>query len=196
MKKLFVLILPFLLSCSSGKQITRNDLIFKGPISSNQNPKLVSNDMRKSSDSLNFKIVRGKYISGSRHVEIIQDENTKLYYWKQFYPNGKLKEEGKMTKNNRIYVEKWKYYSENGQLDSIIDYDKKLKIPYFKALQIAKGNGYEMPMEVDLVKNEGKLSWEFTKWKSENRSGKGDLFFVDTEKGKFTKSNEELIRKF
>ena len=197
MKKEFLIFIFFILSCKSTAQTTRYELIFKGPISSNQNPKLVSNENRNSKDSLNYIIIRGKYISGSKHVEILQDKNTKLYYWKQFHPNGNLKEEGIMTKDNRICIGKWKIYLENGKLDSITDYDKKLKISYYKALEIAKLNGYEMPeLEVDLEKNEEKLQWQFTKWNDKDGSGTANIIFVDTENGKVSKPDYKLVRKF
>lgn len=198
MKKYILLfIVFFILSCTTTKQTTRNELIFKGPISSNQNSKLVSNENRSFKDSLNYIIVKGKYISGSKHVEILQDKNTKLYYWKQYYPNGLLKEEGIMTEYNKICVGKWKFYSENGKLDSIKDYDKKLKISYYKALEIAKLSGYEMPeLEVDLEKSKGKLQWQFIKWSEKDGSGNANIIFVDTQSGKISKPDYELQRQY
>lgn len=197
MKKKLIIFIIFILSCKTTAQTMRDELIFKGPISSNQNPKLVSNENRDSKDSLNYIIIRGKYISGSKHVEILLEKNTKLYYWKQFHPNGNLKEEGIMTQYKRICIGKWKFYSENGKLDSITDYDKKLKISYYKALEIAKLNGYEMPeLEVDLEKSEGKLQWQFIKWNDKNGSGIANILFVDIQNGKVSKPDYELNRQF
>lgn len=197
MKKELLLFIFFILSCRAAAQTTRNELIFKGPISSNQNPELVSSENRNSKDSLNYIIITGKYISGSKHVEILQDKNTRLYHWKQFHPNGNLKEEGTMTQHNRICIGKWNTYLENGKLESTTDYDKKLKIPYCKALEIAKSNGYEMPgLEVDLGKNDQKLQWQFTKWNDKGGSGTADIIFVDTDSGKVSKPDYQLLRKF
>ncbi|WP_193845710.1 hypothetical protein [Flavobacterium hungaricum] len=51
-------------------------------------------------------------------------------------------------------------------------------------------------LEVDLVKKEGSLFWEFTKWDAINKSGKGNHFFVEVQTGKISKATYELVRKF
>ncbi|WP_130735468.1 hypothetical protein [Flavobacterium sp. J27] len=179
-------------SCKTSKPISRWDLIFKGPISSNQNPKLVSNENRTSKDSLNFVVIHGKYISGSKHVAILQDKNTKLYHWKEFHPNGKLKEKGLITKDNIFCVGTWEYYNENGKIDSIVDFDKKIKVSYFKAIKIAHQNGYKLPeLEVDIEKIENKTYWQIRKWNMKNGSGNSTTLLIDTESGKIRKPKYE-----
>lgn len=196
MKNIFLFIVVILVwSCKTTKTTSRNDLIYKGPISSNQNLKIVSNENREWKDSLNFIVVRGKYISGSKHLEIIENKLNKLYNWKQFYPNGKVKEIGLITKDNRFCVGKWEYYNENGKIDSIVDFDKKIRVSYFKAIKIASQNGYELPeLEVDIEKIETKTFWQIRKWNMKNGSGKSMTLLIDTESGKIRKAEYEETR--
>lgn len=186
------IVLITICNCKAPKIISRQDLIFKGPISSNQNPELVSNENRESKDSANFIIVTGKYISGSKHVTIRQDNETKLYHWRQYYPNGNLKEGGILTKDNWICIGKWKYYSESGKLDSIADYGKKFKITYADAMAIALKYGFQMPdFEVDLVKYENTLYWQIRKWHMKTGDGFSETILISTTKPKVIKPEEE-----
>jgi hypothetical protein len=193
MKNIFLFIVLILVwSCNTTKPTSRRDLIYKGPISSNQNPKLVSNENREWKDSLNFIVIRGKYISGSKHVEIIEDKLTKLYNWKQFHPNGKIKETGLITKDNRFCVGKWEYYNEDGKIDSIVDFDKKVRVSYFNAMKIAYENGYELPeSEVDMEKIENKTYWQIRKWNMKNGSGNSTTLLIDFQSGKIRKAENE-----
>lgn len=193
MKNIFLFIILILIwSCKTTKPTSRWDLIYKGPISSNQNPKLVSNENRESKDSLNFIVVRGKYISGSKYIEILEDKTTKLYHWKQFHPNGKLKEKGLITKDNNFCVGKWVYNNENGKIDSIVDFDKKIKISYFKAIKIANKKGYKLPeFEVDIEKIENKTYWQIKKWNMKNGDGNSITLLIDTESGDVKKPEYE-----
>lgn len=198
MKKIFLFIVVILIwSCKTTKPTSRWDLIYKGPISSNQNPKLVSNENREWKDSLNFIVVRGKYISGSKHVEMLEDKITKLYHWAQFHPNGKLKEKGLITKDNRFCVGKWEYYNENGKIDSIIDFDKKIKVSYFKAIKIADENGYHLPeLEVDIEKIENRSYWQIRKWDIKYGSGNSITLLIDTESGNIRKAEYEETKHY
>ena len=135
-KIVFLLFFP-LLGFAQTNKVQRNDFIFKGPIYSNPDPKTISNEIAQWKDSLNFIVVRHKYISGTLFTETLEDKLTKIYYWKQFFPSGQLKETGAMTKDKIICFGKWTYYTEEGKIDTTIDYDKKLSIPYLKALDIA-----------------------------------------------------------
>jgi hypothetical protein len=198
MKNLFLCLALFMLwSCKTTAPVSRWDLIFKGPISSNQNPALVSNENRVTKDSLDFIVIKGKYISGSRHVEILWDKNAKLYYWKQYHPNGKLKEKGILTKENRFCVGKWEYYNENGTIDSIVDFDKKSKISYFKAIKIASEYGYTLPeAEVDIEKIEGRNYWQIRKWNMRNGDGNSITLLIDMESGGIRKDEHEETRHY
>jgi hypothetical protein len=198
MKNLTLLIVVILIwSCKTSKTTSSWDLIYKGPISSNQNPKLVGNENREWKDSLNFIVVRGKYISGSKYVEILENKLTKLYNWKQFHPNGKLKEKGLITKDNRFCVGKWEYYNENGKIDSVIDFDKKFKVSYFKAIKIAHENGYQLPeLEVDIEKIENKTYWQIRKWDMKYGSGNSITLLIDMENGKTKKSGYEETKHY
>ena len=122
--------------------------------------------------------------------ELVQTPYLNTVERKEFYENGQLKKVGTATKQHDIYVGIWKFYSENGQLDSVINYDNKYKISYLNALKIAAQNDYYDPdVEVNLTKEKNKTFWEFTSW-SENatQSGMtGKILLIDAETGTVTK---------
>lgn len=195
MKKILIfLFLPSFCFSQTLKTISKDNIVFKGPISSIQDT-LVSTENRDWKDSLNFIIVRGKYKSGSRHVEILEDKQTKLYYWKQYYPNGKLKEEGVMTKDERICIGSWKFYSDDGSVSKAINYDTLITIAYPKAMEIAKNYDFKMPhIDVDFVTIAGKSYWQIRKWIMKNGDGVSSTILIDTNDGTITKPTEEVER--
>jgi MORN repeat variant len=186
---------PFLCFAQTDTAISRDKFVFKGPISYNPNPKLISNANREWKDSLNFIVVRGKYISGALFNEILEDKNTKTYYWKQFYENGQLKEVGAMTKDEKLCFGKWTCYFENGKIDTTIDYDKMLLITYPKALEIANSNGFKMPdLDIDIVTNDNRQYWQIRKWIMKNGDGISSTILISTKDGSLKKAIEEVER--
>lgn len=151
---------------------------------------------RTYTDSAHFHIIRGKYVSGNRFIEVYQNTQTKLDHWKEFYENGQLKQEGMMTSVHNNYVGEWKYFSHTGQLDSVVDYDKKYPVSYFAALKIAEKNGFKMPdIEVTLQVDNLNTYWQIARWKeNENHGGQtADAIHIDTKTGKVTKPKGELL---
>jgi antitoxin component YwqK of YwqJK toxin-antitoxin module len=147
-------------------------------------------------DSANFHIIRGKYVSGNKFIDVYENKLTKLDNWKEYYENGQLKQEGLMTNGNHIYVGIWKYYSNSGKVDSIIDYDKKYPISYYSALVIAEKKGFKMPdMEVALQVDSLNTSWQIARWtENENHGGQtAEAILIDTKTGKVTKPKYQLI---
>ena len=53
---------------------------------------------------------------------IIDAKGRKQEVWKEFYPDSRLKSEGKYLNNNKF--EKWKYYYENGKYEQVGSYNK------------------------------------------------------------------------
>ena len=145
MKGILLFLLFPSLCFSQTKEVTKGDIVFKGPIYSTGDTSIVADENRAWKDSLNFTVVWDKYKSGSRHVEILKDNQAKIYYWKQFHPNGKLKEEGAMTKDEIICIGSWKFYSEKGNLYKSVNYDTLLTIPYHKAIEIAMKYDFKLP---------------------------------------------------
>ncbi len=189
----FLIFFPIVSFAQTNNITQRDKFIFTGPIYSNPNPKLVSNENREWKDSLGFIVVRGKYISGALHVEIIEDKQTKIYYWKQFYLNGQLKEVGSMTKDEIICFGKWTYYFENGQIDTIIDYDRMLPITYAKALDIANAQGFKMPaLDIDIVTIQNKQYWQIRKWIMEYGDGISSTILINTTGGSIEKPTTEV----
>jgi antitoxin component YwqK of YwqJK toxin-antitoxin module len=146
-------------------------------------------------DSANFHIIRGNYKSGSKYIEVYENKSTKLDNWKEYYENGQLKEVGLMTYSNHILVGIWKYYSKNGKIDSIVDYDKKYPVSYFEALKIAEKKGFKMPeIEVTLQVDNTTTFWQIARWTdNENHSGQNaEVIFIDTKTGKVKKPKYQL----
>jgi hypothetical protein len=146
-------------------------------------------------DSANFSIIKGKYLTGERFLECYQNKLTKLDSCKEYYKNGRLKEEGIMTTGNDIYIGKWKYYSPSGKIDSIINHDNKQPISYFKALRIAKTKGFQMPdMEVTQTTYQRKEYWQISRWtEKSDRSGQtAETILIDKQTGKIIKPDYKL----
>ena len=192
-----LLFFPLLSLAQANKIAQRKELIFKGPIYSNPNPSLISNENRKCKDSLNFIVVRGKYLSGAPFVEILEDRQTKIYYWKQFYPNGQLKEMGAMTKDKTICLGKWTYYLENGQIDTTIDYDSMLPINYSQALNIAAAHGFKMPeLDIDIVAIDNIQYWQIRKWIMKNGDGISSTILINTTDGSIKVPEKEIEKHY
>lgn len=148
-----------------------------------------SDEDRDYIDSANFRISRKRYDSGNIFKEVYSDKLSKLDHHKAYYENGQLKEEGMLTSNNQIYVGIWKYYSNSGKLDSMVNYDKKYRITYFKAIKIAEKHGFKMPeMEIDLKHEIKNTFWEITTWEYfETHSNSVNSILIDTKNGKVIK---------
>lgn len=167
----------------------------------NSSPQEIKDTLRTSGereyvDSANFSIVRGKYISGAKFIEVYQNKLTKLDNWKEYYENGQLKEEGVMTNASHHYVGIWKYYSLTGKVDSIVDFDKKYLTSYFEATKIAETKRYKMPnMEVTLIIDKGNTFWQIARWtENVNQSRQmAEVILIDTNTGKVSKPQNQLI---
>ena len=147
-------------------------------------------------DSLNFSIVRGWFDNGNLFIEHITNLDTKIESSKEYYENGKLKQKGLMIYANHNYIGLWKYYSENGELDSIVDYDKKQPISYYKALEIAEKKGFVMPeIEVEKTYSKEKMFWQINRWtENKNESGQtAEIILIDSQTGKVSKPEYQLM---
>jgi hypothetical protein len=197
MKKILLfLILPSFCFSQTSKKNIKNEVLFKGPLYIqvySAVDTLVSQEKREVRDSLHFNIVTEKYNSGHRHFEVLEDRLTKLFFWRQFYPNGSIKEEGTMTKDELIRIGKWKFYFENGDLKQIINFDSLFNVPYLSAIEIAKKQNFIMPdFDIDLVVFENKIYWQIQKWIMKNGDGMSSTILVDTNDGNITKPTEEV----
>ena len=148
-------------------------------------------------DSLHFTIVTEKYKSGYRHFEVLEDWLTKLFCWRQFYPNGSMKEEGAMTKDELIRIGKWKFYFDNGDLKEIINFDSLFNVQYVSAIEIAKKQNFIMPdIDIDLVVVENKIYWQIRKWIMKNGDGMSSTILVDIDDGSIIKPTKEVEKHY
>jgi hypothetical protein len=107
-----------------------------------------------------------------------------------------LKEEGVMTAINHNCIGIWKFYSKTGKLDSVLDYDKKYRISYFKALEIAAKKNLMLPdIEVTLEKKNATTVWRVLRWKeSENHNGQAsEGIDINAETGRVSKAPNIII---
>ncbi|MEL1256215.1 hypothetical protein AAEO57_20710 [Flavobacterium sp. DGU38] len=199
MKKILILLIyPSLCFSQTSIKNIKSEVLFKGPLYIQVYSvidTLVIQDKREIRDSLNFQIVREKYKSGHRHFEVTENRLTKEFYWRQYYQNGNIKEEGAMTKDELIRFGDWKFYSENGNLNKKINFDSLLTVPYLSAIEIAKKQNYLMPeIEIDLEIFENKLYWQIRKWIMKYGDGMSSTILVDTNDGHIIKPKEEVER--
>lgn len=202
MKTVLIIVILTLTACSNqtDKQTIANPNDSMAQISSTHNYEttdtLRTSGDREYIDSANFHIIRGKYVSGNKFIEVYENKLTKLDNWKEYYENGQLKEEGIMTNGNHIYVGIWKYYSNTGKVDSIIDHNKKYPISYYSALSIAEKKGFKMPdIEVTLQVDSLNTFWQIARWtENENKSGQTAVgILIDTKTGKVTQPKYQLM---
>ena len=197
---LIFLILPSLCFSQISKRNIESAIRFKGPLYIqvySDIDTLVSEEKREIKDSLNFTIITEKYKTGFRYFKVLEDRLTKIFYWSQFYPNGKIKEEGAMTKDKLIRIGKWKFYFENGSLEKTTNFDSLFNVPYMSAIEIAKKQDYVMPeIEIDLVVIENKTFWQIRKWIMKHGDGMSSTILVDTNDGNVIKPREEVERHY
>jgi len=171
-------------SMNYSKQEGRNEL----------NLGLNSSGKREYRDSANFQIVRRWYVSGSKFIEVYGNRDTKIDSWKEYYSTGNLKEEGLMTSSNHHYIGVWKYYSENGALDSLVNYDKKQTVSYYKALKISTKYGYTMPdIEITKTNEKGKMYWQVNRWTEIEGGKSAETILIDSKTGEVSKPKNQLF---
>ncbi|XOV66571.1 MAG: hypothetical protein ACFHU9_13165 [Fluviicola sp.] len=145
-------------------------------------------------DSSHYSIIRRWHEDTILMLESITNRNTKIESWIEYYSNGKVKDSGEMTSVNHNKIGEWKYYSESGKLDSIINYDSKYPISYKKALSIAAKNGYFMP-EIEIFQSieENNRYWKVIRWTEQPGGGgrEGDVLLIDIIRGKISKPDYE-----
>lgn len=76
--------------------------------------------------------------------------------------NGRIGATGKSLPDKETRIGKWRFYSEKGELDSLIDYDKLYRVPFEKALSMALRRGYKNENRKVMIEGEGKnCRWIF-----------------------------------
>lgn len=145
-------------------------------------------------DSAHYHIIRGKYISGAKFIESYENKRIKLVSWKEYYENGHLKKQGTMTSAIHIPIGIWTYYSSEGGVDSVVNYDRPYRVSYFKALKIAEKKGFKMPdIEIKLKTDSTFIYWEIARWTMNESDATAEVILIDTETGKVTKPEYQLI---
>ena len=72
-----------------------------------------------------------------------------------------------MTSTAHTYIGEWKYYSDLGELNSIVDYDKKYKVGFCEFYKIAKDKkltGKTSTISFDTNERKWRIEkWDYTK---------------------------------
>ncbi len=93
--------------------------------------------LRHSIDSLNYNIIRRWTEKGGKAIiESIENEFANIEYWRGFYENGNIKEEGFMTSSYSTRIGVWKFYSEDNKSVKKYDYESDRKISFCKLYRI------------------------------------------------------------
>lgn len=139
--------------------------------------------IRHSIDSMNYQIIRRWKDDMTPIIESISNELTNIDHWKEYHDNGQLKAIGFMTTSVHTYIGKWKYYSDLGKLDRVVDYEKKYKVPFCDFYQIAKDNGLTGKTSLINFDTEQR-KWRIEKWNygEESASAIGIELQVDSMK--------------
>jgi antitoxin component YwqK of YwqJK toxin-antitoxin module len=142
-------------------------------------------------NSKNYEVFNSFFKNGMTDVEFVRNKNLQIEEEKWYYENGQIKQAGAKTYPNGIFIGQWKYFSQNGHLDSIADYDKKNKISYIQAIEIAKEQGFTLPeCEVDFTAEKAKAFWTILRWTvdQDKRGSTGQGIKIDAQTGKVTKA--------
>ena len=137
--------------------------------------------IRHTIDSINYQIIRRWKDDMTPIIESISNDQTNIDYWKEYYDNGQLKEIGYMTSTKHTYIGTWKYYSQIGKIDSIVDYDKKYKVSFCDFYKIATDKGLtSRTSEIEF--NGENRTWRIEKWEygENSSSAKGIELQVDS----------------
>lgn len=139
--------------------------------------------IRHSIDSINYQIIRRWKVDMTPIIESISNELTNIDYWKEFHENGQLEAVGFMTTSVHTYIGEWKYYSDSGKLDSIVDYNRKYKVSFCEFYQIAKDRGLIGKTSLINFDSEQR-KWRIEKWNygEESASAIGIELQVDSMK--------------
>ncbi len=185
MKYLPVIFLSILLSCSpKAKRGIGTPLGLTKP-----------EPLYRAYDSSNYTITIENYANGNRYLEMYENRLTKLTDWKEYYESGSLKKCGTMATISSVYVGTWKFYSETGATDSVIDYDTKFAVPYTKAMQIAEGRGFKMPeTEIILIAKGKNTYWQVAAWDTGRFAAaqSSDVLLINTATGQVTKPSYKI----
>lgn len=196
MKEAAILLMIFMASCATPESQTKElkpshhmDSMFTVHQNDTINTTPIISDRREYVDSAHFHIIRGWYTSGALYFEDYENRENNLDLWKVFYENGRLKQKGNMTNGNHIYIGKWEYYSAEGDLDSVINYDLKQTISYSQAIKIAAKHNYAQPdVDISQVNHEGTMYWQLNEWPTSENSNvrEARTILIHSETGKVT----------
>ena len=139
-----------------------------------------------------YEIIVRYHKNGAKYIEHIDDRLKRVKEIKEYYENGRLKEEGTITLPYQHFVGKRVYYSAEGKVDSVIDYDKKHLVSYTKALDIAQKAGFNRTdIDVDLKTIHHRTYWVMIKWKRMGQVEK--VIVIDTYTGQISIPDYKLL---
>lgn len=140
------------------------------------------------SDSAGWRIIDGRYPSGKLAYRHLENPLTGLVTALSYSEAGALRDSGTLTLGSHVPIGIWKYCMPGRKNDSLVNMDKKYRIPYFQALKLAAANGVgKENREVSLVKSEGD-AWQVISCKNPATHGrKCEGVTINCTTGKVTK---------
>lgn len=148
-------------------------------------------------DSAQIKIAKYYFVTGKIAGEDYTDTLKGLRYEKN-YCHGILENEGAMDITNKAFhMGIWKYYLSSGKMKEI-NFDSTSQISSYKAMQIAKLNGYiKGKLEIDEVFFEGTYFWRVEHWTEQSGEiGKGEYMMIRRSTGKVTIPKDNKLIKW
>lgn len=141
-------------------------------------------------DSLHYHVIRRWYENGRPMLVSLDDNREKITIWREYYVNGRIKEEGSMVSSVNIPIGIWNHYEPNGTITRRVDHDRDHPISYRKALEIAKQNGLAPEgADVALLSEKGRTYWQIVHWVQGQGSSDATGINVDVETGEVSSTS-------
>jgi antitoxin component YwqK of YwqJK toxin-antitoxin module len=119
--------------------------------------------IRHSIDSINYKIIRRWENDGTPILESISNKLINIDHWVEYYNNGKIQKIGYLTSTHHKRIGKWQYFSQSGELDSIVNYDIKYKVSFCEFYRISQEKGLTGENSY-FDFDERSRKWQIIKW--------------------------------
>ena len=120
-------------------------------------------EIYQSIDSLNYEIERRWRRNKKPIWESVRNTTINIEICKEYYKNGVLRSEGYMTSIKGTPIGKWNYYSNKGNLDSTVNYERRYGVSFCEFYKLCKQrNLLGHSSSIGFINKERK--WRITKY--------------------------------